>query len=155
MYENIFSASIGFMPPDIIASNSVSIIPNATLYYFGVLTSNVHMSWLRTIGGRLKSDYRYTGSIVYNTFPWCNPDEKQKALIEKTAQAILDARKKYPDCSLADLYDETTMPPELRKAHQANDKAVMLAYGFDYKTMTESECVAELMKMYQKLTSAN
>ena len=82
VYENIFSASIGFMPPDIIASNSVSIIPNATLYYFGVLTSNVHMSWLRTIGGRLKSDYRYTGSIVYNTFPWCNPDEKQKALIE-------------------------------------------------------------------------
>lgn len=155
VYENIFSASIGFMPPDIISSNSVSIIPNATLYYFGVLTSNVHMSWLRTIGGRLKSGYRYTGSIVYNTFPWCNPDEKQKALIEKTAQAILDARKKYPDCSLADLYDETTMPPELRKAHQANDKAVMLAYGFDYKTMTESECVAELMKMYQKLTSAN
>jgi len=143
---------IGFMPPDIIASNSVSIIPNATLYHFGVLTSNVHMSWLRTIGGRLKSDYRYTGSIVYNTFPWCNPTEQQKANIEKTAQMILDARAKYPDCSLADLYDETTMPPELRKAHQANDKAVMLAYGFDYKTMTESECVAELMRMYQRLT---
>jgi type I restriction-modification system DNA methylase subunit len=144
---------IGFMPPDIIASNSVSIIPNATLYHFGVLTSNVHMSWLRTIGGRLKSDYRYTGSIVYNTFPWCSPTDQQKANIEKTAQMILDARAKYPDCSLADLYDETTMPPELRKAHQANDKAVMIAYGFDYKTMTESECVAELMKMYQKLIS--
>jgi hypothetical protein len=89
--------------------------------------------------------------VVYNNFPWCNPTDHQKANIEKTAQMILDARAKYPDCSLADLYDETTMPPELRKAHQANDKAVMIAYGFDYKTMTESECVAELMKMYQKL----
>jgi hypothetical protein len=100
----------------------------------------------------LKSDYRYSKDIVYNNFPWCNPTDQQKANIEKTAQMILDARAKYPDCSLADLYDETTMPPELRKAHQANDKAVMLAYGFDYKIMTESECVAELMKMYQKLT---
>lgn len=144
---------IGFMNPDVIASNLVSIIPNATLYHFGVLTSNVHMSWLRTVGGRLKSDYRYTGSVVYNTFPWCNPTPEQKALIEQTAQAILDARALYPDCSLADLYDEVTMPPELRKAHQANDRAVMKAYGFDVKTMTESSCVAELMKMYQKLTS--
>lgn len=144
---------IGFMNPDVIASNLVSIIPNATLYHFGVLTSNVHMSWLRTVGGRLKSDYRYTGSVVYNTFPWCDPTPEQKALIEQTAQAILDARALYPDCSLADLYDEVTMPPELRKAHQANDRAVMKAYGFDVKTMTESSCVAELMKMYQKLTS--
>lgn len=144
---------IGFMNPDVIASNLVSIIPNATLYHFGVLTSNVHMSWLRTVGGRLKSDYRYTGSVVYNTFPWCNPTPEQKALIEQTAQSILDARALYPDCSLADLYDEVTMPPELRKAHQANDRAVMNAYGFDVKTMTESSCVAELMKMYQKLTS--
>lgn len=144
---------IGFMNPDVIASNLVSIIPNATLYHFGVLTSNVHMSWLRTVGGRLKSDYRYTGSVVYNTFPWCNPTPEQKALIEQTAQSILDARALYPDCSLADLYDEVTMPPELRKAHQANDRAVMKAYGFDVKTMTESSCVAELMKMYQKLTS--
>ncbi|SDA29565.1 hypothetical protein SAMN02910447_03074 [Ruminococcus sp. YE71] len=122
-----------------------------TLFHFGVLTSNVHMSWMRTVCGRLKSDYRYSPSI-YNNFPWCIPTAEQKAKIEQTAQAILDARAKYPDCSLADLYDETTMPPELRKAHQLNDKAVMQAYGFDYKTMTESECVAELMKMYQKLT---
>lgn len=142
---------IGFMNPDVIASNLVSIIPNATLYHFGVLTSNVHMSWLRTVGGRLKSDYRYTGSVVYNTFPWCNPTPEQKALIEQTAQSILDARALYPDCSLADLYDEVTMPPELRKAHQANDRAVMKAYGFDVKTMTESGCVAELMKMYKRL----
>ena len=143
---------LGFMSPDILCSNLVKLIPNATLYHFGVLTSNVHMAWMRTVCGRLKSDYRYSKDIVYNNFPWCAPDEKQKATIEKTAQMILDARAKYPDCSLAELYDETTMPPELRKAHQANDKAVMQAYGFDYKTMTESECVAELMKMYQRLT---
>ena len=142
---------VGFMTPDVIASNSVSIIPDATLCQFGILTSSTHMAWLRTIGGRLKSDYRYTGSVVYNTFPWCSPTAEQKAKIEQTAQAILDARAKYPDCSLADLYDELTMPPELRKAHQANDKAVMQAYGFK-PDMPESEIVAELMKMYQKLT---
>lgn len=94
-----------------------------------VLTSNVHMAWTRAVCGRLKSDYRYSGSIVYNNFPWCTPTDAQKANIEQTAQAILDARALYPNCSLADLYDETTMPPELRKAHQANDKAVMQAYG--------------------------
>ena len=101
---------------------------------------------------RMKSDYSYSLSIVYNTFPWPNPTDEQKAKIEQTAQAILDARAMYPDCSLADLYDEVTMPPELRKAHQQNDKAVMQAYGFDIKTMTENSCVAELMKMYQELT---
>ncbi|MBQ2189491.1 MAG: methylase, partial [Paludibacteraceae bacterium] len=101
--------------------------------------------------GRLKSDYRYSKDIVYNNFPWPTPTEEQKARIEQTAQAILDARAKYPDCSLADLYDEVTMPPELRKAHQENDRAVMAAYGFSTK-MSESECVAELFKMYQKLT---
>ncbi len=143
---------IGFMNPEVIASNLVSIIPNATLYHFGVLTSNVHMSWLRTVGGRLKSDYRYTGSVVYNTFPWCNPTEEQKAKIEKTAQMILDARAKYPDCSLAVLYDEAVMPPELRKAHQLNDRAVMEAYGFWGKLNSESECVAELMGMYREMT---
>jgi hypothetical protein len=109
------------------------------------------MAWMRTVAGRLKSDYSYSNTIVYNNFPWCTPTEEQKAKIEQTAQAILDARAKYPDSSLADLYDELTMPPELRKAHQLNDKAVMQAYGFDSKTMTESECVAELMKMYQRL----
>ncbi len=143
---------LGFMDKNTIASDLVFLIPNGTLYEFGVLCSNVHNAWMRTVAGRLKSDYRYSKDIVYNNFPWCSPTAEQKAKIEKTAQAILDARALYPDCSLADLYDETTMPPELRKAHQANDKAVMQAYGFDYKTMTESECVAELMKMYQKLT---
>ena len=142
---------IGFMPPEIIAADSLSIIPDATLYHFGVLTSNVHMAWMRVVCGRLKSDYRYSGSVVYNNFPWCQPTEEQKARIEATAQAILDARAKYPDCSLADLYDEVTMPPELRRAHQENDRAVMAAYGFSTK-MTESECVAELFKMYQSLT---
>ena len=106
---------------------------------------------MRVVCGRMKSDYRYSNNIVYNNFPWCTPTDEQKARIEQTAQMILDARAQYPDCSLADLYDETTMPPELRKAHQANDLAVMAAYGFD-KKITESECVAELMKMYQKLT---
>ena len=106
---------------------------------------------MRTVCGRLKSDYRYSEDIVYNNFPWPTPTDEQKERIEQTAQAILDARAKYPDCSLADLYDELTMPPELRKAHQANDRAVMAAYGFSTK-MTESECVAALMKLYQKLT---
>ena len=140
------------MPPEIIASNAATIISNATLYEFGVLTSNVHNAWMRTVGGRLKSDYRYSINIIYNNFPWCNPTDEQKKKIEETAQMILDARALYPDCSLADLYDELTMPPELRKAHQENDRAVMKAYGFDIKTMTESACVAELMKMYQELT---
>lgn len=107
---------------------------------------------MRTICCRLKSDYSYTVNDVYNNFPWPTPTEAQKATIEKTAQAILDARALYPDASLADLYDELTMPPELRKAHQANDRAVMSAYGLDVKTTTETSCVAELMKLYQKLT---
>ena len=109
------------------------------------------MAWMRAVCGRLEMRYRYSKDIVYNNFPWCDPTPEQKAKIEKTAQAILDARALYPDSSLADLYDELTMPPELRKAHQDNDRAVMQAYGFSIK-MTESECVAELMKMYQKLT---
>lgn len=142
---------MGYMGEGVLCSDKVRIMPEGSLYHFGILESNVHMSWMRAICGRLKSDYSYTVNHVYNNFPWPNPTDEQKAKIEQTAQAILDARAKYPDCSLADLYDELTMPVELRKAHQANDKAVMQAYGFDYKTMTESECVAELMKMYQDL----
>lgn len=142
----------GFMNGDVIPSDLVFIIPDANIYQFGVLTSNVHMAWMRAVAGRLKSDYRYSKDIVYNNFPWCNPTPEQKAKIEQTAQMILDARAKYPDCSLADLYDETVMPPELRKAHQLNDRAVMEAYGFWGRLNTESECVAELMKMYQRLT---
>lgn len=143
---------MGFMTPDIMASDLVFIIPNASLFHLGVLTSNVHMSWMRAVCGRLKSDYRYSKDVVYNNFPWPTPTEEQKAKIERTAQAILDARALYPDSSLADLYDEVTMPPELRKAHQENDKAVMRAYGFDIKTTTETSCVAELMRRYQELT---
>ena len=149
--ENRRYVPIGFITPNILCSNAVKLIPNASLFHFGVLTSNVHNSWMRAVGGRLKSDYRYSKDIVYNNFPWPTPTDEQKAAIEKTAQGILDARALYPDCSLADLYDEVAMPPELRKAHQANDRAVMQAYGFDVKTMTESTCVAELMKMYQKI----
>lgn len=142
---------MGFMTPDIFCSNLVKIVPDATLYHFGGLTSNVHMAWVRAVCGRLKSDYRYSKDIVYNNFPWCNPTEEQKVKIEKTAQGILDARALYPDSSLADLYDEILMPPELRKAHLQNDKAVMQAYGFSIKDTTEEKCVAELMKMYQAI----
>ena len=150
--ENRKYIPMGFMSPDVICSNANLMIPDATLYHFGILESNVHMAWTRCICGRIKSDYRYSNDIVYNNFPWPNPSEAQKAKIELTAQAILDARAKYPDSSLADLYDELTMPVELRKAHQDNDRAVMQAYGFDVKTMTESQCVAELFKLYQELT---
>ncbi len=142
---------IGFVSKDIICSNANLLMPNASLYHFGVLISNIHNAWVRATCGRLEMRYRYSVNIVYNNFPWPNPTDEQRAKIEETAQAILDARALYPDCSLADLYDEVTMPPELRKAHQANDRAVMQAYGFDVKTMTESSCVAELMKMYQSL----
>ena len=142
---------MGFMSPDVICSNANLMIPNATLYHFGVLTSNVHMAWMRAVCGRLEMRYRYSNDIVYNNFPWPTPTEAQKAKIEQTAQRILDARALYPDSSLADLYDELTMPVELRKAHQDNDRAVMEAYGFDIKTTTESLCVAELFKRYQQL----
>ena len=142
---------IGFMSYDIIVNDSVQIIPNANIYEFGIITSNVHMAWMRAVCGRLEMRYRYSKDIVYNNFPWCNPTDEQMKKIEQTAQAILDARAKYPKSSLADLYDETVMPPELRKAHQENDRAVMAAYGFSTK-MSESECVAELFKLYEKLT---
>ena len=142
---------IAFVEPEIIVNGSALIIPNANLYMFGILTSNVHNAWMRTVCGRLEMRYQYSASVVYNTFAWCVPNNKQKDKIEKTAQSILDARAKYPDSSLANLYDELTMPVELRKAHQENDKAVMEAYGFDWRNMTESDCVAELMKMYQEL----
>lgn len=143
---------MGYMNDSVLCSNKVRLMPNATLYHFGVLNSNVHMGWMRAVCGRLKSDYDYSIKIVYNNFPWPTPTDKQKSKIEQTAQGILDARALYSDSSLADLYDETTMPPELRKAHQSNDRAVMEAYGFSVRDMTESRCVAELMGMYQELT---
>ena len=144
---------MGYIDNSVICTNKIQMVPDATFYHFGVLTSNVHMAWMRAVCGRLKSDYDYSKKIVYNNFPWPTPNEEQKARIEQTAQGILDARALYPDASLADLYDELTMPPELRKAHQANDRAVMAAYGFPVKNFTESDCVAALMKMYQELTA--
>lgn len=150
--ENRRYVPICFMPEGMVYTNALFFIDNACIYTFGVLTSNVHNAWMRTVCGRLEMRYRYSNTMVYNTFPWPTPTDEQKSAIEQTAQGILDARALYPDCSLADLYDELTMPPELRKAHQANDRAVMQAYGFDVKTTTESTCVAELMKMYQNLT---
>jgi len=143
---------ISYVKPEIIVNGSALIVSGATLYHFGVLTSNVHNAWMRTVAGRLEMRYQYSGKVVYNNFPWPAPTDAQKVKIEQTAQDILDARALYPDASLADLYDETTMPPELRKAHRQNDRAVMQAYGFSVKDMTESMCVAELMRMYQKLT---
>ena len=145
---------MGFMASNVLASNLVLIIPEASLYHFGILESNVHMAWMRAVCGRLKSDYRYSKDIVYNNFPWPTPTDEQRAKIEQTAQQILDARAQYPDSSLADLYDELTMPVELRRAHQDNDRAVMQAYGFPVKSsFTESQCVANLFKMYQRLTA--
>ena len=147
---------MGYMDSNSLCSNKLRLMPNATIYEFGILESNVHMAWMRVVCGRLKSDYDYSIKIVYNNFPWPAPTEQQKAKIEQTAQAILDARALYPDSSLADLYDELTMPPELRKAHQANDRAVMDAYGFTKGTAartSESACVAELMKLYQQKAS--
>ena len=144
---------MGYMDESVICSDKVRLMPNGSLYHFGILESNVHMAWMRTICARLKSDYSYTVNNVYNNFPWPTPTDDQKAKIEQTAQAILDARALYPDSSLADLYDELTMPVELRKAHQDNDRAVMQAYGFDVKTMTESQCVAELFKMYKSIVN--
>ena len=145
-------APIGFINAGIVASDAVQIIPNASLYHFGVLTSNVHMAWMRVVCGRLEMRYRYSKEQVYNTFPWPTPTDEQKQRIGQTAQAILDARALYPDSSLADLYDEVTMPADLRKAHQDNDRAVMQAYGFPVKTMTESQCVAELFKLHKEKT---
>lgn len=140
-----------FLSHNIIAGDKLFMLSEVSLYHFGVLMSNVHMAWMRVVAGRLKSDYSYSNTVVYNNFPWPTPTDTQKTKIEKTAQGILDARAKYPDSSLADLYDEVLMPPELRKAHQANDRAVMEAYGFWGKLNTESECVAQLMKLYQQL----
>ena len=145
---------IGYLNCDFICGDANFMIPKATIYHFGILESNVHMAWMRAVCGRLEMRYRYSKDVVYNNFPWPNPTEEQKSKIEKTAQAILDARALYPDSSLADLYDELTMPVELRKAHQDNDRAVMQAYGFNIKTMTESQCVAELFQFYQELTKS-
>lgn len=152
--ENRRYIPMGFLSPDVICSNANLMIPDATLYHFGVLESNVHMAWMRTVCGRLEMRYRYSNDIVYNNFPWPAPTEAQRQRIEQTAQAILDARALYPDSSLADLYDEVVMPPELRKAHQENDRAVMAAYGFPVRNFSESDCVARLFQLYAELNAS-
>jgi hypothetical protein len=148
--ENRKYIPIGFLTPDIIISNKIKTIPNATLYHFGILTSNIHMAWTRAVCGRMKSDYSYSNSIVYNNFPWPDATDEQKSAIEKLAQGVLDARALYPDSSLADLYDPLTMPPELLKAHRALDAAVMKLYGFGKET-SEAQVVAWLMERYERL----
>ena len=151
--ENRQYVPIGFMSPNDIASNLVFVVPNATLYHFGVLTSSIHMAWMRTVGGRLKSDYRYSKDVVYNNFVWCEPSEKQRSAIEATAQKILDVRKNYPEATFAELYDEVTMPYDLRNAHKNNDRAVANAYSFDKILDDESSIAVELLKLYQYQTS--
>lgn len=149
---------MGFLDGDTIPTNQVQIIPEGSIYHFGILESNVHMAWMRAICGRLEMRYRYTAKIVYNNFPWPDVSEEQMNSISITAQAILDARELFPNSSLADLYDETLMPVELRRAHQLNDMAVMQAYGFYHldengkrEWYKEDETVAALMQLYQKL----
>ena len=145
---------IGFMQPEAISSNLVHIIPSARLYHFGLLTSSVHNAWMRAVCGRLKSDYRYSNTIVYNNFPWPTVTDADRAKIEATAQSILDARAAYPDSSLADLYDATAMPPDLRRAHSLNDAAVLRLYGLPADA-TEPTIVAHLMNLYKELTAKN
>ena len=141
---------MGFIDRNAIASDLVFIIPSTTLYHFGVLESNVHMAWMRAVCDRLGTDYRYSRDVVYNNVPWPAPTATQRAQIERSAQAILDARALYPDSSLADLYDPVLMPRELLETHRQNDRAVMAAYRFGTK-MTESECVAHLFEFYSHL----
>ena len=151
--ERRYYVPMGFMSPDTLCSNLVKLVPDATRYHFGILTSLVHMAWMRAVCGRLETRYRYSKDIVYNNFPWPEASAGDKEKIGVLAQAILDARALFPDCTLADLYDQTTMPPELRKAHQENDKAVMRLYGFP-PNATEPEIVAKLMRRYQELTAS-
>ena len=145
---------MGFMSGNVKVTNGVSIIPNATLYHFGVLTSSIHMIWLRTVGGRLKSDYRYSKDVVYNNFVWIEPTDKQKKAIETSAQAILDIRASLPDSSFAELYDEVTMPYELRQAHRKNDLAVAKAYGWEKFLDDEPSIAVELLKLYENLAES-
>ncbi len=151
--ENRRYIPMGFIDAGAVVNNKALFIPNCDLYTFGVLTSSIHMAWMRTVAGRLKSDYSYGTTTVYNTFPWAEPSAQQKKLIESTAQKILDARKNYPQSTLADLYDELSMPKELRDAHKKNDRAVAAAYGFENFLEDESKIVAELMKLYEQLTN--
>ena len=142
---------IGYINQDIIASDAVLTIPEANLYHFSILTSNVHMAWMRAVAGRLKSDYRYSAFIVYNTFPFPNLNESVKQKLHNSATKIFKARDLYKDWSMAELYDDLIMPPELRKAHQENDKVVMEAYGLEVGPTSETDAVAKLLEMYEQL----
>ena len=150
--ENRQYIPIGFMSPNELASNLVFVVPNATLYDFGVITSSIHMVWLRTVGGRLESRYRYSKDVVYNNFVWCEPSENQRRAIEKTAKTILDARAHYPDATFAEFYDEVTMPYDLRQAHRANDRAVAAAYGLENFLDDKPAIAVALLKLYQNQT---
>ena len=149
--ERRFFIPIGFIDPQTLASNLVLIVPHATPYHFGVLSSTMHMAWVRAVCGRLKSDYRYSAGIVYNNFPWPEPTDAQKEAISRAAQEVLDARAKFPGSTLADLYDPVTMPPELARAHAALDRAVDKAYGRT-AFASEMERVAFLFERYEALT---
>ena len=149
--ENRDYVPMGFIDENTVPSNLASFIANASLYIFGVITSRISMAWMKTVGSRMKSDYRFSASLVYNTFPFPTPTDEQKAKIEATAQAILDARSQFPEASLADLYNPLTMPPALRKAHQENDKAVEKAYGKSFKT--DDDRVAFLFGRYVELAA--
>lgn len=140
------------MQPDTLSSNLVKIVPHATLYHFGILTSTMHNAWMRTVCGRLKSDYRYSAGIIYNNFPWPDATDKQQQATAATAQAVLDARAQFHTSTLADLYDPLAMPPELLKAHQALDRTVDTAYG-KKSFVTEAGRVAFLFDRYQQLTT--
>lgn len=144
---------LGFVSADTVINGSALIVPNASLYIFGVLSSSVHNAWTRCVGGRMKSDYQYSTSVVYNNFIWSEATDLQKEEISKTAQAILDARASHPECSLATLYDSNSMPDDLLKAHKANDKAVLSLYGLPADA-SEEEIVSHLMQLYKEKVDA-
>jgi len=146
--ENRRFIPIGFSLPDVVASNLVYTVPNATLYHFGVLSSTMHMAWVRAVCGRLKSDYRYSAGIVYNNFPWPDIDVKNQQAIERAAQQVLDARAVFPNATLADLYNPLSMPPDLNRAHQALDRVVDISYGKS-RFSGEAERVAFLFELYR------
>jgi hypothetical protein len=151
--ENRKYVPIGFLGPDVISTDANYIIPNASLYDFGILISESHMKWLRLTAGKLKSDFRYSARIVYNNYPWPeNPTDKHKEAIEKAAQKVLDARAEFPNSSLADLYDRLTMPPALVKAHNEMDKAVDLAYRPQPFT-SDANRMEFLFELYEKYTA--
>ena len=136
----------------VVINNKALFIPNCDLYIFGVLNSSIMMTWLKTVGGQFKSDYRFSATTVYNTFPWCTPTDKQRQAIGQSAQVILNVRANYPDATLADLYDPLSMPKDLHDAHKKNDRAVAVAYGFENILEDESAIVIELLKLYERFT---